>query len=330
MAQHRTGVKRAIERAALVGLIGARARRLEAERSLEELAGLAQAAGADVVLRVLQERPKPDPSTFLGAGKIQTLAASARRDRRRRGRLRRRADAGAAAAHRGGGRPQDHRSHAAHPRHLRAPRAHPRGQAAGRARAAEIPAAAAGRGRATRCRGWAAASAREGPAKPSSKPTAAASAPASTRSPTTSSRSASGASQLRERRHKASVPDRRARRLHQRRQDDAVQRADARRRGGVERPVRDPRSAGAPGAAAGQPRAARVRHRRLHRSAAARAGRGLPRHARGNRRRRPRAARHRRGRAGPRPPDARGPVGARRGRRRSMCRCSRSTTSATR
>ncbi len=76
MAQHRTGVKRR-ERAALVGLIGGRARRLEAERSMEELAGLAQAAGADVVLRVLQERPKPDPSTFLGAGKIQTLAASA-------------------------------------------------------------------------------------------------------------------------------------------------------------------------------------------------------------------------------------------------------------
>src|SRR5438128_9038703 len=65
------------ERAALVGLIGGRARRLEAERSLDELAGLAQAAGAEVVLRVLQERPKPDPSTFLGAGKIQVLAASA-------------------------------------------------------------------------------------------------------------------------------------------------------------------------------------------------------------------------------------------------------------
>jgi GTP-binding protein HflX len=76
MAQHRTGVKRR-ERAAIVGLIAGRARRLEAERSLDELAGLAQAAGADVVLRVLQERPKPDPSTFLGAGKIQTLAASA-------------------------------------------------------------------------------------------------------------------------------------------------------------------------------------------------------------------------------------------------------------
>ena len=64
------------ERAALVGLVGGRARRLEAERSLEELSGLSEAAGAQVVLRVLQERPKPDPSTFLGAGKIETLARS--------------------------------------------------------------------------------------------------------------------------------------------------------------------------------------------------------------------------------------------------------------
>jgi GTP-binding protein HflX len=60
----------------VVGLIAARARRLDAERSLDELAGLAQAAGAHVVLRMLQERPKPDPSTFLGAGKIETLAAA--------------------------------------------------------------------------------------------------------------------------------------------------------------------------------------------------------------------------------------------------------------
>src|SRR5207237_1827848 len=64
------------ERAALVGLIAGRARRLDAERSLDELAGLAEAAGAQVVLRVLQERPKPDPSTFLGSGKVATLAAS--------------------------------------------------------------------------------------------------------------------------------------------------------------------------------------------------------------------------------------------------------------
>src|SRR6188474_1116414 len=64
------------ERAALVGLIAGRARRLDAERSLDELAGLAEAAGAEVVLRVMQERPKPDASTFLGSGKIQMLAAS--------------------------------------------------------------------------------------------------------------------------------------------------------------------------------------------------------------------------------------------------------------
>ena len=64
------------ERAALVGLIAGRAKRLDAERSLDELGGLAEAAGAAVVLRVLQERPKADPSTFLGAGKVVTLAAS--------------------------------------------------------------------------------------------------------------------------------------------------------------------------------------------------------------------------------------------------------------
>jgi GTP-binding protein HflX len=66
----------AVERAALVGLISGRAGRLEAERSLEELAGLTEAAGAQVVLRMLQERPKPDPATYLGAGKIEALAAS--------------------------------------------------------------------------------------------------------------------------------------------------------------------------------------------------------------------------------------------------------------
>jgi GTP-binding protein HflX len=56
--------------------VSGRARRLEAERSLDELAGLVHAAGADIVLRVLQERPKPDPSTFLGSGKIESLAAA--------------------------------------------------------------------------------------------------------------------------------------------------------------------------------------------------------------------------------------------------------------
>jgi GTP-binding protein HflX len=66
-----------VERAALVGLVTGGARRVDAEHSLEELGGLAEAAGARVVLRVLQERPKPDPATFLGSGKVDVLAQAA-------------------------------------------------------------------------------------------------------------------------------------------------------------------------------------------------------------------------------------------------------------
>jgi GTPase len=67
------------ERAALVGLLsshGAPFRRSDPEHSLDELAGLSAAAGATVVLRLLQERPKPDPATFLGSGKVAMLAAA--------------------------------------------------------------------------------------------------------------------------------------------------------------------------------------------------------------------------------------------------------------
>ena len=64
------------ERAALVGLLSSASRRVEAEQSLEELAGLAEAAGASVVLRMLQERAKPDPATFIGSGKVAALAAA--------------------------------------------------------------------------------------------------------------------------------------------------------------------------------------------------------------------------------------------------------------
>jgi GTP-binding protein HflX len=64
------------ERAALVGLISSADRRFDPEHSLDELAGLAAAAGAAVVLRVMQERPKPDPATFLGSGKLETLVAA--------------------------------------------------------------------------------------------------------------------------------------------------------------------------------------------------------------------------------------------------------------
>ena len=51
-------------------------RRIESEQSLDELAGLADAAGASVALRMLQERTRPDPATFIGSGKATALAAA--------------------------------------------------------------------------------------------------------------------------------------------------------------------------------------------------------------------------------------------------------------
>jgi GTP-binding protein HflX len=41
----------------------------------QELAGLAEAAGATVVATVVQERPRPDPATLIGPGKVGELAA---------------------------------------------------------------------------------------------------------------------------------------------------------------------------------------------------------------------------------------------------------------
>src|SRR3954464_2551341 len=64
-----------VERAALVGLVTSSSRG-DADHSIEELAGLAEAAGARVVLRMTQERPKPDPATFIGAGKVASLTAA--------------------------------------------------------------------------------------------------------------------------------------------------------------------------------------------------------------------------------------------------------------
>jgi GTP-binding protein HflX len=64
------------ERAALVGLFRDSARHVDPEHTLDELAGLASAAGATVVLRMMQDRPRPDPATFLGSGKVKSLAAA--------------------------------------------------------------------------------------------------------------------------------------------------------------------------------------------------------------------------------------------------------------
>ncbi|KQQ04157.1 MULTISPECIES: GTPase HflX [unclassified Rathayibacter] len=47
----------------------------DAENSLHELAALAETAGATVLDGLLQRRPHPDPSTYLGKGKAEELAS---------------------------------------------------------------------------------------------------------------------------------------------------------------------------------------------------------------------------------------------------------------
>lgn len=63
------------ERAILVGMeYGGSNTLWTAEDSLEELKQLADTAGAEVVQKFLQKRPKPDPAFFIGRGKVQELA----------------------------------------------------------------------------------------------------------------------------------------------------------------------------------------------------------------------------------------------------------------
>ena len=265
-----------------VGLITGPSRRFDPEHILDELAGLADAAGATVVLRAVQERPKPDPATLIGPGKVETLAAACDEAEAdvvifdnelspaQLRNLEQRAES------------QGARPHAADPRHLRA-----------RARTREgklqvelaqlqylLP----------RLVGSSAALSRLGGGIGTR-------GPGETKLETDRRESATASAcwkeieSVRSRRAAAAGTaaqgcgaDGGARRLHQRRQDDALQRADRRRGGGVERALRDTRSSGPQGQAPGSPRAARLRHRRLHRSPAALAGRRIPRHARGGRR----------------------------------------------
>ncbi len=51
--------------------------RTQAEESLLELEALAHAAGAEVLVRVLQERPAPDPALYVGRGKAEELSLQA-------------------------------------------------------------------------------------------------------------------------------------------------------------------------------------------------------------------------------------------------------------
>lgn len=61
------------ERAVLVGLFGPDTPRWLAEEYLDELMLLADTAGADTVHKELQNRPHPDPTTYIGKGKLNQL-----------------------------------------------------------------------------------------------------------------------------------------------------------------------------------------------------------------------------------------------------------------
>lgn len=69
------------ERAILIGMEWGRNDSLwTVDDSLEELKQLAHTAGATVIKKFIQKRPKPDPAFFIGRGKVQELALYAQQE----------------------------------------------------------------------------------------------------------------------------------------------------------------------------------------------------------------------------------------------------------
>lgn len=69
------------ERAILIGMEWGRTDSLwTVDDSLEELKQLADTAGATVIKKFIQKRPKPDPAFFIGRGKVQELALYAQQE----------------------------------------------------------------------------------------------------------------------------------------------------------------------------------------------------------------------------------------------------------
>ncbi len=61
-------------RAALVGIAGREESVSDVERSLAELERLADTAGADSIVKLIQNKETPDPRTMIGSGKVAELA----------------------------------------------------------------------------------------------------------------------------------------------------------------------------------------------------------------------------------------------------------------
>ena len=69
------------ERAILVGMANRATPRTLAEEHLDELARLADTAGAQVVGRFIKERASPDPATFIGKGSVEEVGAAAQKEK---------------------------------------------------------------------------------------------------------------------------------------------------------------------------------------------------------------------------------------------------------
>jgi len=61
------------EKAIAVGIYGSRADRWREEQSLDELSTLAITAGADVLQKFMQEKPRRDPAYYCGKGKLEEM-----------------------------------------------------------------------------------------------------------------------------------------------------------------------------------------------------------------------------------------------------------------
>lgn len=62
------------EKAIIVGLQLKKSQDFDFASSMDELEGLAEAAGAEVIARLLQNRDRPEASTYIGKGKIEELS----------------------------------------------------------------------------------------------------------------------------------------------------------------------------------------------------------------------------------------------------------------
>ena len=201
---------------------------------LAELGELLRTAGVAVVGELVQRREQPHPNTYLGPGKVAEAKAAAQAcdanliacDDELTARQERNLEAGARPA---GGRPHDR-----DPRHLRRARRQRRGQAPGRARAARVQPRAHARPveppRAPRRRHR-----HEGPGRDADRDRPPPRArPHRGAAPAPGARQGHARGAARRARARGAADDR-ARRLHERRQVDAAERAH-RRRGRRPRP----------------------------------------------------------------------------------------------